>query len=817
MCMYAEVAVNSGVPHHQAFSYAIPDGMAVRPGSAVYVPFGRRTLQGIVVSLGDLPAYGDVAAVRPIAGLIEERPLLSEAHIALARWISDYYLAPLFDAVSLMLPPGFERRPLTLLRSSDGAVSPDLSAADAELLAVLHEEGASEMEALRPRFPDLTRRLRRLERAGLVVREYALARPGVSPKEVAVARLLIAGEQALAHAVDAEARRWLRVARALRLLATRGEVPVPTLRQESGIDAAGLRTLASSGLVALEVRRLERDPLSGRHYPLRPAPALTADQEAAAAEIERALAAGGTSPPFLLHGVTGSGKTEVYLRALATAVAMGRRGIVLVPEIALTPQTVRRFAERFPGRVAVLHSGLSAGERFDQWYAVRDGRYDVVVGSRSALFAPQPDLGLLIIDEEHEWTYKQSDPQPRYHAREAAETLARLIGAVLVLGSATPDVVSYRQAERGRYRLLTLARRVRPLEEPEGRRSAVAAPGLPQVQVVDLREELRAGNRGIFSRALRTALAQTLGAGEQAILFLNRRGAAAFLQCRDCGHVPECSSCAMALSYHREPERLLCHQCNRRRRPPRQCPACGSARIRQMGIGVERVEEETRRLFPQARVVRWDRDVTRGKGAHERILEAFLAHEADVLVGTQMLAKGLDLPAVTLVGVVSADVALHLPDFRAAERTFQLVTQVAGRAGRADRLGRVVVQTYTPDHYAIDAASRHDFASFYKQEVELRRRSGYPPFQRLVRLLFAHTNAAFAQREVMRLATMLNRQRDVAGSETTITGPSPAYVARVRGRWRWQLLLRGRDPTDLVRNLRLPPGWTVDVDPVAML
>jgi len=816
MHMYAEVAVNSGAPHHQAFSYAVPPGMPVQPGSAVYVPFGRRTLQGIVVAVGDRPAYADAAAVRPIAGLIEERPLISQAHVALACWIRDYYLAPLFDAVSLMLPPGFERRPLTLVRARDGARPETLTAADSELLVAVAEGGPVEMEALRARFPDLARGLRRLERAGLVAREYALARPAVSPKEVGVARLLVGAHVARAHAAEAETRRRVRIARALRFLAERGEVSIAELRQASAIDAAGLRTLADAGLVALEERRQERDPLAGHDYPPRPAPELTAEQVAAAGAIEQALADGAPSP-FLLHGVTGSGKTEVYLRALATAVASGRRGIVLVPEIALTPQTVRRFAERFPGRVAVLHSGLSPGERFDQWYAVRDGRFDVVVGSRSALFAPQPDLGLIIIDEEHEWTYKQSDVAPRYHAREAAEKLAGLTGAVLVLGSATPDVTSYRQAERGRYRLLTLPRRVRPVEGEGGSRAAVVAEGLPRVQVVDLREELRMGNRGIFSRALRAALAETLAAGEQAILYLNRRGAAAFIQCRDCGHVPECSSCAVALTYHRDPERLVCHQCNRRRRLPERCPACGSTRIRQLGVGVERVEEETRTLFPQARVVRWDREVGRGRGGHERILAAFVSREADVLVGTQVLAKGLDLPAVTLVGVISADIALHLPDFRAAERTFQLSTQVAGRAGRADRPGRVIVQTYTPDHYAIDAASRHDFDSFYRQEVELRRRAGYPPFQRLVRLVFAHTNAGFAQREAMRLAAALRHRRDVAGSDTTITGPSPAYLARVRGRWRWQLLLRGRDPTDLVRDLRLPPGWTVDVDPVGML
>ncbi len=420
---------------------------------------------------------------------------------------------------------------------------------------------------------------------------------------------------------------------------------------------------------------MERDPLAGHHYPHRPPPVLTPEQQGVYGAIEEALEAsargdgastgsarGGAA--FLLHGVTGSGKTEVYLKALEKTVALGRRGIVLVPEIALTPQTVRRFAERFPGQVAVIHSGLSEGQLFDQWQGIRQGRYAVVVGSRSALFAPQPDLGLIIIDEEHEWTYKQ-EQSPRYHAREAARMLAELTGAVLLLGSATPDVCTYQQALGGQYRLLTLRQRVRPQVAAGGSVTLATSEAMPSVEVVDLREELMAGNRSIFSRALAQEVRAVLSAGEQAILFLNRRGAASFAQCRDCGYVPHCSSCAVSLTYHRQQDRLVCHQCNRGRRMPAVCPQCRSRRLRLVGIGVERVEEEAIKTFPGARLLRWDRDVTRGRGAHERILARFLAREADILIGTQMVAKGLDMPAVTLVGVVSADVSLHLPDFRA--------------------------------------------------------------------------------------------------------------------------------------------------------
>jgi primosomal protein N' (replication factor Y) len=526
---------------------------------------------------------------------------------------------------------------------------------------------------------------------------------------------------------------------------------------------------------------------------------------------------------FLLHGVTGSGKTEVYLKALEKTVALGRRGIVLVPEIALTPQTVRRFAERFPGQVAVLHSGLSQGQLFDQWHGIRQGRYQVVVGSRSALFAPQPDLGLIVMDEEHEWTYKQ-EQTPRYHAREAARKLAELTGAVLLLGSATPDVITCQQALWGLYRPLALRERVRPQVADDGTVTLSTSGALPPVEVVDLREELMAGNRSIFSRALAEGVHSVLAAGEQAILFLNRRGAASFAQCRDCGYVPHCSSCAVALSYHREQDRLVCHQCNRGKPMPAVCPQCRSRRLRLVGIGVERVAEEAAQAFPKARLLRWDRDVTRGRGSHERILARFLAREADILIGTQMVAKGLDMPAVTLVGVVSADVSLHLPDYRAAERTFQLLTQVAGRAGRAGsgdgaqpELGRVIIQTYTPQHYAIAAAAQHDYESFFAQEIELRRRLGYPPFSRLARLVYSHTNNTYAYQEATRLVRALTHERDTRGlPDLEIMGPSPAYVARLRGRYRWQVIVRGRHPAELLADVTLPQNWVLDIDPVSV-
>jgi len=822
---FAEVAVNSTAPHRRAFTYSLPAGLAVAEGQAVYVPFGNRTLQGVVLEVTEQPSYPET---RDIIGPMESRPLLLPHHTVLARWLSDYYLAPLFDCVAPMLPPGFRRKPLTILRSlvsAEEVPSLELTPRRREVLEQVAGRRQVELEELRKelKLRGLSAAVEELVRRELVERTYELARPKVKPKLVPHVRLLVKPREARKQAKELGASiRGRRPAAALTALVEEGPlVPLAQLRARTRITSVGLEGLVERGLVALEEIEVERDPLAARSYPPREAPVLTVAQQAACEEIAQALehsAADDGGPPsvFLLHGVTGSGKTEVYLQALEKAVALGKRGIVLVPEISLTPQTVRRFAERFPGRVAVMHSGLSLGEQFDQWRGIRDGHYAVVVGPRSAIFAPQPDLGLIIMDEEHEWTYKQQDPAPRYHARRVAEKLAEQTGAVLVLGSATPDLESYYRASSGGYSLLELRDRVQPLASGDGR-SCVVRP-LPEVEVVDLRQELKAGNRSIFSHSLAQALAEALAADEQVILFLNRRGTASFVQCRDCGHVPTCSRCAVSLTYHASEGRLICHHCHRGRRLPDRCRQCGSPRIRFMGIGTEKVEQEAARAFPQARLLRWDRDVTRHRGAHERILARFLAKEADILIGTQMIAKGLDMPSVTLVGVISADVSLNLPDYRSGERTFQLLEQVAGRAGRGPLGGRVIIQTYTPHHWAIQAAARHDYAGFYEHEAMLRRRLGYPPFGRLARLIFAHTNPLYAQEQAFRLAKTLRRERDVRGiPHLDILGPAPSFVPKMRGRHRWQILLRGDDPAELLRELSFPQGWTIDIDPVSLL
>ncbi len=548
---------------------------------------------------------------------------------------------------------------------------------------------------------------------------------------------------------------------------------------------------------------------------------LTPDQQAAWEPIQKAFQGHPSSKvqdlpaAFLLHGVTGSGKTELYLRAAQEAIRRGRSVILLVPEIALTPQTVRRVLGRFPGQVGLIHSKLSPGERYDTWRRARLGLLKVIIGPRSALFAPLSNIGLIVADECHDGSYHQSEP-PFYNAVLTAQEYARLCGAVCILGSATPTIVQRYQASRpdaDSSLRLALPRRI-------------VNPEMPPVQTVDMRAELKNGNRGIFSQALIDALDLTLKRGEQAILFLNRRGTATYVFCRDCGYVAKCPQCDSPLTQHVETleqpggqttSRLTCHRCNYHRQLPITCPNCQSAQIRAFGLGSEKVEAEVQALFPSARTLRWDWETTRQKDSHEIILSHFAAHRADVLVGTQMLAKGLDLPLVTLVGIVLAEVGLNLPDPFACERSFNLLTQVSGRAGRSKRGGRVILQTFQPEHYAIQAASRHDVDGFYARELNERKRLGYPPFTRLVRLEYRHFLSEKAEAETRRVAELIQNQIASGGhQQTNIIGPAPCFFSRLAGLHRWQVILRGPEPELLVRELKLD-NWRIEVDPVSLL
>jgi primosomal protein N' (replication factor Y) len=496
-------------------------------------------------------------------------------------------------------------------------------------------------------------------------------------------------------------------------------------------------------------------------------------------------------------------------------------------------------AARFPGKAAVVHSALSEGERYDTWRRARDGLVQVAVGARSALFTPLQDVGLIILDEEHDSSYKQSPPvlPPYYHARALAEEMMRRSNGIVIVGSATPDIETVYRAGRGEVEKLELPQRimghrVRISEQAEragvmpryhgsdetGEADDAVMIGLPPVQIVDMRTELKQGNTSIFSRPLQKEITGVLERGEQAILFLNRRGQSTFVFCRDCGYVARCPRCDMPLTHHRQGANLRCHHCGFTQPEPEICPQCGSRRIKFFGAGTQQVEQALVDMFPNARVVRWDSDTADSAEAHEAILQRFIDRKADVIVGTQMVAKGLDLPLVTLVGVVSADIGLALPDFRANERTFQVLTQVAGRAGRGLLGGRVILQTYQPDHYAITTAARHDYAAFYQREIDERRDIGYPPFRRLVRILFRYPNETQAQREAERAAAILRQRIEALNmTGTELIGPAPCFFTRENNVFRWHVLLRGPDPTPALENFDVPRGWYVDVDPMEVL
>ncbi|GAB4425931.1 MAG: primosomal protein N' [Anaerolineales bacterium] len=823
MSAYATLAVN--VPSVAGvFDYKIPDALAgqIAPGHLVIVPFGKQTVQGVILRLTDSPAVADT---KEILDLVDPDPVLTHTQIALAESLSEATLSPLAATINLLLPSGLSQQADALysLVARHSSASNDFGQTQTRILKLLTERGPLRGRQIETRFRnvDWRKSAEWLVRRGLVSKKHVLPPPRVRPKFIRVAQLAVPLEEARAALFNlgsTEATQKRRAAALEFLMRELDEVNVSWVYAESGCNLSDLQILEERGLISLRENEVWRDSLKrveNRGLESSDIPTLTPEQETAWESIRAAFdpIPDPQSPrlPFLLHGVTGSGKTELYIRAAEEAVRRGKQAIILVPEIALTPQTVRRFLIRFPGQVGLIHSKLSEGERYDTWRRARAGLLKVIIGPRSALFSPLPNIGLIVADECHDGSYYQSEP-PFYHAIQAAKIYARLCGAVCILGSATPTIPQRWQAEIGESVRLELPKRIP--------RAGLAESdlGLPPVSIIDMRAELKAGNRGIFSRDLLDALEHTLARGEQAILFLNRRGTATYVFCRDCGYTLKCPQCDTPLTFHLEKKaRLECHHCGYTRQKPKKCPQCTSAQIREYGLGSERVEAEVGRLFPKARALRWDWETTRQKDAHEIILSHFVNQRANVLVGTQMLAKGLDLPLVTLVGVVLADVGLNLPDPFAAERVFQVLTQVAGRAGRSERGGRVILQTFEPEHRVIQAASRHDYAGFYADELEQRRRFGYPPFGRLVRMEFRHRENERAETEARKLASrLMSRIEAEKRVQTSLVGPVPCFFAKLRGEYRWQIVLRGPSPADLLHNQRLD-GWRVEVDPISLL
>jgi len=871
--MFVRVAIP--IPSAQTFTYAVPETLvpAVAIGKRVLVPFGKRRVTGFIVEVLN-EAVCD-RKLREILDLPDPEPLFDKENLDFYEWISRYYLHPLGKVLGELLPGGISVQSERWLYRNDGAAAADQRLSVRQKAIIEHLDGCPKgilLSHLRRALGknDLYGDLHVLESAGLVISEERLTRPAVRPKKAKWVEL----SPELPAGVNFTAKQsaligFLRERGEMPVIALHNEIlaqfgnhvpearigdfsgPLPPQRSASKDDClsasarisslqrseeqcrkmssgrrghdfqsshktlrhtlAALRTLENKGVLRLFEKEVSRGP--------GPAPTIGKNEngivlnEAQTTVLDgiRECLASGRFSPCLLFGVTGSGKTEVYLRAIAEVLGGDGGAIYLVPEIALTAQLLSRIGRRFPeSEIAVLHSGISQSARYDQWKRIWQGEVRVVVGARSALFAPVRNLRLIVVDEEHDPSYKQDD-RLRYNARDLALVRGRFSETTVILGSATPAVQSYFHAAEGRYRCLTLPARIddRPL---------------PRVEVVDLRTERdERGLTPLLTRTLTEAIRQTLAGGQQTLLFLNRRGFHTYLFCPDCGHVFSCPNCDISLTHHASERVLKCHHCDFTAQSAALCPSCKGSRVRSYGAGTERVEEEVKKLFPAARIARMDSDTTTRPGDSERILRGLDRGEIDILIGTQMITKGHDFPAITLVGVVAADASLNIPDFRAAERTFQILTQVSGRGGRGDQPGRVVIQTFTPGHYAVRRAQEHDYAGFYADELPFRRQLAYPPFSRLIGLHFSSLKKEEGKKAVTAFGARARElARTMIGGKAEVIGPAESPLARIRGRYRWQLLLKGKESRSLhllAQRLMEETGRDgleiqVDVDPV---
>ncbi len=803
--MYARVVLDTGSSPIDYLTYEVPAELAaqLRVGDSVLVPLGSRQSVGFVVGLDPQSA---VAETKAILSCVESPVRLTQDLLRLSQRIADYYLCTLSAAVMAVMPGIAQLGVQTVVRLCDSnpkleGLTPTQSALVSSLRQAGGELAADELAKSRD-LSSLQRLLNSLESLGVIERHFRIEPPKARPRTMKGVRLMPGVAESLRQLTGKQAE-------AARALIGAGQVTLSNLQSKHGISRATVNALILKGLaesVDVSVRRLPAAPKLAQDVAVE----LTQDQGNAVSAVTGAMT-NHENRVFLLHGVTASGKTEVYLRVVQKALDSGKSALILVPEIALTAQLLGLFRQRFGDTAAVLHSALSDGERLDEWQRIASGEARVVLGARSAVFAPICDLGLVIVDEEHDGGYKQ-DSGVRYNARDAALWRAEMAGVPAVLGSATPCLESYFKATTGEWELLRMPERV-------------CGRAMPTVSVVDQRAQFASGARSLFSPDLASKITDCLAKGEQVILLQNRRAFATFLLCRDCGFVVKCPNCAVALKFHQQKKAVICHYCNYHHVAPTTCPSCNGLRIARFGIGTERVEEEAKSQFPEAKVIRMDRDTTSRKGAHAAILTAFKSGEVNILVGTQMVAKGLDFHGVTLVGIVSADTSLGIPDFRSAERTFQLVSQVSGRSGRGEKPGEVVVQSFEPEHYAVTSAVNHDYTGFYNQEIENRRELNYPPFASLVAIYSIDPVEKTAAVRLSRLVGAMVDEPEVESGKIVIVGPAPATVERIRGEYRWHLLLKspeaGLIQQVLTRVMAKEPqmrrGLTVDVDPYSML
>ncbi|MDC3412894.1 primosomal protein N' [Terrihalobacillus insolitus] len=748
---------------NRLFDYNIPEYLlgTIKEGMRVIVPFGPRKVMGFVMELTD---HSDFDQLKDIADLMDVVPVFTKELLDVGKWLTEKTLSFYISVFQAMLPQALKA---TYKKELHNLTNEGLSDALTKMFAGREFISYEEFVERKGDY----RKLQQAVQEGLIEINYLVKSKETKKKETFITTNLkpFQLEEEIANLSNQATKQK-------QLLEFFAEHPEPILQSKLvsrlHTSRSTIKQLIDKGFLVENKVEVYRNPYQEENYERTTALPLTEEQHNVMQPIYENLESD-VEAVFLLHGVTGSGKTEVYLQSIQRALENGKEAIVLVPEIALTPQMVKRFKGRFGSKVAVLHSALSAGEKYDEWRKVQRKEVQVVVGARSAIFAPFENLGIIIIDEEHETSYKQED-HPRYHARDVAIYRGEQHSCPVILGSATPTLESFARAQKGVYKLLSLTKRMNNAS-------------MPEVQLIDMRNELHMGNRSMFSIALKDKIEDRLEKGEQIVLFLNRRGYSTFVMCRDCGYVIECPHCDIALTYHRNNESLKCHYCSYEMTMPTSCPDCESKTIRYFGTGTQKVEEALTQLIPQARVVRMDVDTTRRKGSHEKLLNQFGNHEADILLGTQMIAKGLDFPTVTLVGVLAADSLLHLPDFRASEKTFQLLTQVSGRAGRHTLPGEVIVQTYSPDHYSVEFAKTYNYEGFFKKEMEVRKTFHYPPYYYLTLITVAHPNQVKVIETTKKIAQLLAKH---LSSEANVLGPTPSPLTRIKDRYRYQCMVK---------------------------
>ncbi len=807
---FAEIAVDAPTGAGQTFSYSVDSGQSLSIGELILVPFGARRVQGIVFELSN---ESSIPRTRKV--IQSYKILLTRNQLILARWISDYYMCSLFESCALMLPPGQHRKINTYFTLNDETSIPNnISKTENEVLNIISQLGPITEKSIAQRLGiQIGTTIKSLLDSSLIKPFYAKTNPKKRNHYQDYLQLKSRSKKRIDDDITSISSRANKQLKIVNTLAKNGApIFLPKMRKEFGNSA--ILALIKKNIVEKVSIPAHQNPLIKQQFNKPSEVLLNLAQSRAASLIKDSISTikPSNQKTFLLEGVTGSGKTEVYIEATLKCLHMGKGVIIIVPEIALTPQTIERFESRFPNKVALLHSGLTDAERFDQWLKINRGDLPIVVGSRSAIFAPVNNLGLIVVDEEHEWTYKQHESRPRYHSRTVAIQLGKITNSTVLLGSASPDIQSYQQALNKRINLIQLPHRV-AIDKDNPQKTIQQ--DLASITVVDMRQELKSGNSNSFSLELKTAIQTSVSKGNQTILFLNRRGSSPYLQCRNCGLTVQCEYCDVALNYHSDIQKLICHYCGTHRNNLYRCPECDYPRLVFQGIGTKMVVDEVKTFCPKVSITRLDRDAVRTIRDYENILGKFKSGKSEVLVGTQMVAKGLHFPKVDLVGVILADLGLMVPDYRAGERTFQILHQVSGRSGRAIPDSRVIIQTYKPDNYAIGAAANQDYLSFYNDEIKRRQDQGNPPFNRLIRLLYSHTDKLKAESEAIRFKNLLLEQRNSRGlTDIELLGPTPGFPEKIRGRYRWQIIIRSVTPKTILSTTNIPKGWIIDVDPV---